>query len=35
MQMRIAGDCVLLQLKVRDPFMTEELRRDGKTKLQQ
>ena len=34
-QMRIAGDRVLLQLKGKDPFITEELHQDGKTSLQQ
>lgn len=33
--MRLAGDRVLLQVKGRDPFMTKELREDGKTNLQQ
>lgn len=35
MQIRIAGDRAVLQLKGRDPFMTNELHQDGKTNLQQ
>ena len=35
MHIRIVGDRVILQLKGRDPFMTTELRQDGKTNLQQ
>ena len=35
MHTRIVGDRVILQLKERDPFMTTELRQDGKTNLQQ
>lgn len=35
MHIMIAGDRVMLQSKGRDPFMTTELRRDGKTNIQQ
>lgn len=35
MHKRIVGDRVMLQLKGKDPFMTKELRQDGKTDLQQ